>query len=380
MANSAKKNKRKLRVLGLLSHCSRIDGKILYHGVDYARVINPLLYLDCEVSIRLDPFIPNPDIRDDCDKSFQTMREIMEYYDVVIYSYTVNPDWYVAIAFHAEKFGAKLICEIDDNIWEVPERSGVYDTYREGSQGREIIEAQVKNSKFVCTTKQKTAYAIAKHCAIPVSRIHKNPNYIDLTVYNASKIDRKDDGKIRICYFGTNTHYDDIAANPGLVEAMDDLIKKYDNLELFTIGFFLPELKNRWKKHYFSMVGDQDVYSWANNLWVKVMSMSDIAIAPLLVSNFTRCKSNIKYLECAAAKMPVVAQDIDQYRNIIVNGFNGFLASTKQQWFDYLNDLIVDADYRKRIGESGYQTIVDNHQIQDNYKKFQDYLLTVDKS
>jgi glycosyltransferase involved in cell wall biosynthesis len=168
--------------------------------------------------------------------------------------------------------------------------------------------------------------------------------------------------------------------NEGLVKAVDRLIKKYDNLEIFTIGFFLPELKNRWKKHYFSMVGDRDVYSWAKNLWVKIMSMSDIAIAPLLVSNFTRCKSNIKYLECAAAKMPVVAQEIDQYHEIIKNGENGYLASTEQQWFDYLDALISDKELRKRIGEAGYQTIVDQHQIQNNYKKFQDYLLSVDKN
>ena len=372
-----------IKVLGLLSHSSRIDGNPVYHGVDYARIINPLLYLDkdlVEVSIRINPFEYDPSIRDDCKNNFQTMQEIMEYYDVVLYSYTINPDWYVNVAFHAEKFGAKLICEIDDNIWEVPQRSGVYDAYKPGSPGRQIVEAQIQNSKFISTTKSLTAYAIAKNCSVPVGSIFKNPNYIDLTVYDASKIKRKVDDKIRICYFGTNTHYDDIAMNDGLVKAVDKLIKKYDNLEIFTIGFFLPELKSRWKKHYFSMVGDRDVYSWARNLWVKIMSMSDIAIAPLLVSGFTRCKSNIKYLECAAAKMPVVAQKIDQYSEVIKNGKNGYLATTQKEWFDYLEGLIVDKELRKKVGEAGYQTIVDGHQIQNNYEKFQDYLIAVDKN
>lgn len=371
-----------LRILGLLSHSYLFDKKIIVHGVDYARVVNPLLYLEkdkVEVSIRLNPLDHTSQIRDDCERNFTTMWEIMEYYDIVLYSYTINPDWYINVAFHADKFGAKVICEIDDNIWEVPQRSGVYDAYKPGSPGRHIIEAQVRNSKYICTTKARTSYAIAKHCKIPVSRIFKNPNYIDLSVYDASKIKRKDDDKIRICYFGTNTHYDDIAANKGLIKALDRLVDKYDNLEIFTIGFFLPELKKRWKKHYFSMVGDKDVYSWAKNLWVKIMSMSDIAIAPLLVSNFTRCKSNIKYLECAAAKMPVVAQDIDQYKEIIKNGENGFLAKTEEEWFRYLDDLITDEEYRRRIGEAGYQTIVDGYQIQNNYKPFQDYLLRVDK-
>ena len=373
---------RKIKVLGLLSHGNKIDGKIIYHGVDYARIINPLLHLDkdkFEVSLRLNPLEINPEIRDDCPTGFQRMKGVMEYFDIVLYSYTINPDWYINIAFHAFKFGAKVICEIDDNIWEVPQRSGVYEAYKKGSKGREVVEAQIQNNRYVSTTKSKTAYAIAKHAEVPVSRINVNGNFIDLDVYDASKIKRKKDDKIRICYFGTNTHFDDIARNDGLVKALDKLIKKYDNLEIFTIGFFLPELKDRWKKHYFSMVGDKDVYSWARNLWVKIMSMSDIAIAPLLVSNFTSCKSNIKYLECAAAKMPTVAQKIDQYEAVIKNGKNGYLASTEKEWFKYLEDLIVDEKLRKKIGEAGYQTIVKDHQIQNNYKKFQDYLIAVDK-
>ena len=35
-----------IKVLGLLSHASVINGETLYHGVDYARIINPLVYLD----------------------------------------------------------------------------------------------------------------------------------------------------------------------------------------------------------------------------------------------------------------------------------------------------------------------------------------------
>jgi len=372
----------KIKILGLLSHSNKLDKYTIVHGVDYARIVNPLLYLDSdkfEVSIRLIPKDRFGQIRDDFKGNFVNNESAIKYYDIVMFSYTVSIEWYLQTAFFAEKHGTKVIFEIDDNIWEVPVRSGAYKSFHKGSQDLATIEAEVRNSRWIVTTKAKTSYAIAKNCNIPLDRITLNPNYIDLTVYDESKIKREKDNKTRICYFGTNTHFDDISRNDGLVKALDRLFDEHDNLELFTTGFFLPEMKNRWKKHYFSLTGDRDVYSWADKLWVKVMSMSDIAIAPLLESNFTRCKSNIKYLECAAAKKPVVAQKIDQYEKSITNGRDGYLAYNERTWYEYLKELIVNVDKRKEIGEAGYQNIVDNWQIQNNYKKFQDFLISVDK-
>lgn len=372
----------KIKILGLLSHSQKIDDHFLVHGVDYARISNPLRYLDndkFEVSIRMKAKDRFGLIRDDFRGNFVNLESAIKYYDIVLLSYTVSIPLYLEIAFFCEKHGTKLILELDDNIWEVPVRSGAYKSFHPGSPDLETIEAEVRNSQWIVTTKAKTSYAIAKHCNIPLDRITLNPNYIDLTVYDASKIKRVKDDKIRICYFGTNTHFDDIAGNEGFVKALDRLFKEHDNLQLFTTGFFLPEMKSLWKKHYFSMTGDRDVLSWADKLWVKIMSMSDIAVAPLLESNFTRCKSNIKYLECSAAKLPTVAQKIDQYEKSISNGVDGYLAHNERTWYEYLKELIVNVDKRKEIGQAAYQNIVDNWQIQNNYQKFQDFLISVDK-
>lgn len=372
----------KITVLGLLSHSSTLEEHKLIHGVDLARIVNPLLYLDpekFEVSLRMDALKYEPLIRDDNKKNFINWRGVASYYDIIFYSYTVSPQWYVNMAFHAEKFGSTVIMDIDDNIWEVPARSGAYDAFHPGSPEIQVVEAQIANNKYLVTTKELTKKSISRHTGAPVEKFYVNPNYIDLKMYDASRIERKADDKIRICYFGTNTHFDDIANNRNLVRAIDKLILKYDNLEIFTIGFFLPELKTRWKKHYFSMTGDRDVYGWAKNLWVQIMSMADIAIAPLLVTNFTSCKSNIKYLECAAAKKPTVCQKIDQYESTITNGVDGYLAETEDEWFEYLDGLIASKELREKVGNAAYKNIVDNHQIQNNHKKFEDYLTFVDK-
>jgi glycosyltransferase involved in cell wall biosynthesis len=366
-----------IRVLGLLSHSQMLDEYRTVHGVDYARVINPLRYLPenlFKVSLRLNPFRHDPTIRDDNPLGYLDWQTLMMDYDVVLYSYTVVTDWYVMVAFHAMKAGVKLICDIDDNVWEVPKRSGAYESFHRGAEDLATVEAQLRNQQYIMTTQQKTAYAIADHAGLDKGSIFKYPNYIDLSVYNPDKINRVDDGKIRICYFGTNTHFDDLAENRGFLGGMDRIMREHPNVEFFTIGFYLHELKVRWKKQYFSMTGDRDVYSWANNLWVKIMNMSDIAVCPLLVDNFTRSKSNIKYLECAAGKKPVVAQKIDQYQATIQHGYDGFLAETEEEWYKSLKDLVVDKEYRQQIGETALLTIKSKHQIQNNTLPMQMYL------
>jgi hypothetical protein len=58
---------------------------------------------------------------------------------------------------------------------------------------------------------------------------------------------------------------------------------------------------------------------------------------------------------------------------------DGYLAHNERTWYEYLKELIVNVDKRKKIGQAAYQNIVDNWQIQNNYKKFQDFLISVDK-
>jgi glycosyltransferase involved in cell wall biosynthesis len=51
----------------------------------------------------------------------------------------------------------------------------------------------------------------------------------------------------------------------------------------------------------------------------------DIGIAPLVDCNFNRSKSNLRWLEYSALKIPTVATDISHFRQTVRNGEDGFL-------------------------------------------------------
>lgn len=355
----------------------------MVHGVDYARTINPLIYLDPEkfaVTILTEPFNNKTAIRDDNKKQFDRWSLLMNYYDIVYMPYVYGIEYFMAIGFNCDKYETKLVVDIDDNIWNVPVRSGAYEDFHPGSQALDVVGKILSHQQFVTVSTLGVKYAVQKNALVSFDKMHIFKNYIDSSVYDYKKIKRVADDKIRIAYYGTNTHFDDLAANRGFIKAMDRLMKEFPNLELFTTGFFLPEFKTKYKKQYFSLIGDHDFYSWAKELYVQVANMADIAITPLLEGPFTKCKSNIKYLECSLAGLPVVSQDIVQYRQVVYDDANGYLASTEEEWYSKLKLLILHKETRDRIGKAAQNFVLDNYELKSHHHEYEEYFDSVDKT
>jgi glycosyltransferase involved in cell wall biosynthesis len=89
------------------------------------------------------------------------------------------------------------------------------------------------------------------------------------------------------------------------------------------------------------------------------MGRMDIVLAPLEAGNvFCRAKSEIKFVEAGALALPVVASDIDPYRDAISHGRNGFLVSNEKQWTQALSRLIQDRALCSTIGQAARETVL----------------------
>jgi glycosyltransferase involved in cell wall biosynthesis len=96
--------------------------------------------------------------------------------------------------------------------------------------------------------------------------------------------------------------------------------------------------------------------------WFRLMARMDIALAPLEMNNvFCRAKSEIKFVEAGALGLPVVASNIDPYRDSMSEGRNGFLASDEKEWTQALTALIQDAQLRTDLGEAARQTVMQSY-------------------
>jgi glycosyltransferase involved in cell wall biosynthesis len=150
---------------------------------------------------------------------------------------------------------------------------------------------------------------------------------------------------------GTATHDVDFLE---AAAALEEVLDRFADVELQITGpLVLPRSLRRFQER----VRHYPLTDWRS--WFESMSEMDIALAPLEMNNiFCRAKSEIKYIEAGALGLPVVASDIDPFRDSITRGRDGFLAANKAEWIRALTSLIEQPKLRAQIGEDARQTIL----------------------
>ena len=365
---------RPIRILGCETHWKTNGEKIVTSGVDFARIVLPLQELsknpDFEVKIVKDPFKDNN----------ETWDSLTKYYDIIYSSYIDSPEGYINMKIQADKNNCKVVVDLDDDLWEIPKASPVYETYHIGSFPLDVVSKVLEDAEYVTTTNSHLKYDIIKYCGKQHNQIKVLPNCIDLGMYDKDTIPEVKRDKIVIGFFGSNTHVVDIMM-PEYINAIERLCKEFPNVEYRTIGLFLPHIKTKLGSQYSFLLGQSDVYAWASTLWPKMMSECDIFTAPLLNTNFSKCKSQIKALEIGAGQKPAVFSDIRQYKEIIHNGENGYLASTEYDWYRYLKELVISEQKRREIGKNLYDKVKRDWQMKKGVSLYRDYFKSlVDKT
>ncbi|MBU0762801.1 MAG: glycosyltransferase, partial [Candidatus Altiarchaeota archaeon] len=89
----------------------------------------------------------------------------------------------------------------------------------------------------------------------------------------------------------------------------------------------------------------------------------DIALAPLRDSDFNRAKSNLRWLEYSALKIPTVASNVEPFR-CIEDQKTGLLVTEPGEWENAISELIEDQSKRKMIGENAYHEVKKNFNVE----------------
>ena len=151
-------------------------------------------------------------------------------------------------------------------------------------------------------------------------------------------------GPVRIGYFsGTDTHtYDWLHVEPALVQAM----QRHPDVELW-LGGHLPD--SAALAPFADRIRRFPVLPWTE--LPDVLRDLDVNLAPLEPGKvFNEAKSAIKWLEAALTATPTIASPTEPYREAIVDGENGLLADTPEEWVEAVERLVGDAEARERIG------------------------------
>jgi glycosyltransferase involved in cell wall biosynthesis len=103
--------------------------------------------------------------------------------------------------------------------------------------------------------------------------------------------------------------------------------------------------------------------SWTLAREVELFSTCDVGVYPLTDDEWSRGKCGFKAIQFMACGVPVVASAVGVNRDIIVDGVNGFLATTPQEWVEKLGRLLVDPALRARFAAAGRKTVEERYSL-----------------
>lgn len=252
-----------------------------------------------------------------------------------------------------------------------PKDAFIIDLWKDGEREfdvkRNILDARytqytVANADVVTCTTVELGKQLRKYR--PKGEIAVMPNLVDTSRFLPMK--PNDTDEIRIGWQGGDAHFLDLLQ---IMPAIDKVFEKHKNAKFVTMGGYFPSLFSGelYKGRYEHI----DWHSDINTYPLRVRDMKcDIMIAPLIKDRFNDCKSELKWLEYSALKVPGVYSKT-VYGNEVKHGKTGLIADSVGEWEKYLNELIENKDLRKEIADKAYTRVSTYHNLNaaDCYKE-----------
>jgi O-antigen biosynthesis protein len=212
------------------------------------------------------------------------------------------------------------------------------------------LGAFILKDLYVKTCTTTTAY-LAEKLKGYEKQVFVVPNKLsneDLEIVNQIKEAKQLQAKsyeLKMGYFsGTASHNKDFAT---ITNPLLKILEKYSNTELIVAGPLevSPEF-NQFQGRIIRLPYANRRKHFEN------IAQVDINLAPLEMNNpFCEAKSELKFFEAGILGVPTVAVVNETYRKAIEDGVDGFLASDENEWFEKIEKLITDGDFRKSMGE-----------------------------
>jgi glycosyltransferase involved in cell wall biosynthesis len=268
--------------------------------------------------------------------------------------------------FETKKKYVPIVLDIDDNVHATRPYNPGYRSFHPNSPHLtwNMKSLGVFDAITVSTEELKEFYSKFTD----KEKIYVLPNSLDFDerdrIYNQkfdSELFKKKEGEIRIGWTGSAAHWENLKH---IENAIVEIMKKYPQTTFYYTGLFGDLWKNEELKDRFHHVNWADLDKWP--ILNREVNF-DIAIAPLADNDFNRAKSNLRVLEYASARFPVVCSPVRPY-----NCFKGeeevLFAREDYEWFDQIEKLVLDAELRNKLSTNLYTRCKKEFDINTNYK------------
>ena len=159
-----------------------------------------------------------------------------------------------------------------------------------------------------------------------------------------------------------------------MLPTLNELAKKYGKKLAFKIlarQSLYEDLQSENKR----MLGDSRIYDGQfvpYERYEQELYTSDIALLPLQDNKFNRAKSDLKFLECAAAGVAALASPV-AYSEVIKDGENGFIFYDMKEFAQKLETLIENREKRREMTTAAYEYVKHNRLMSQHYEERLDW-------
>lgn len=169
-----------------------------------------------------------------------------------------------------------------------------------------------------------------------------------------AKGNKPDSGEITIGYFSGSAGHDkdfETIKNP-LIKIME----KYPKVRLLLAGSL--KISDDLKRYEDRI--DRKTFANRKKHFQNIQE-TDINIVPLEDNDFCAAKSELKFFEAGILEVPTVAFDNGTFKKATDNGDCGLLAADENQWFEKMEVLIRNKNFRNEIGKKARQKTLENY-------------------
>ncbi|WP_242927773.1 glycosyltransferase family 4 protein [Pontibacter vulgaris] len=137
------------------------------------------------------------------------------------------------------------------------------------------------------------------------------------------------------------------------------LEEKYD-FDFLVIADTVPELK----------LGSFKYKVWQKETEIEDLLSFNIGVMPLPDTDWAKGKCAFKALQYMALGIPAVVSEVGANTTAVPHGTTGFVCSSQQDWYTYLEQLLLNPELRTQIGKAGQLWVEENYSTKAHQKTF----------
>lgn len=315
-----------------------------------------------------------------CQSEMRTLLELIPKSDLLVLGRQAEWNETVEkIVKTAKDNNVPTVFDLDDLIFDkkylklVTESIGEENNLEFWNRLFDVVNGTGRNvDGFILTNEflaKKVKNTFKKKCGVIRNSINQEQIMVSKLSEKIKKYKRKNE--FIIGYFGGSpTHQKDFEmAAPEIMR----FLKDYDNTKLKVVGYmkFGEEAKRLLEdgKIQFSPFVDFRKLQY-------LMAMVDVNIAPLVVNDFTNCKSELKFFEAAIVSTTTIASPTYTFKKTITDGENGFLAQPGE-WYGKLEYLYKHPEINRKVARRAKEYAFNHYcgkeflsEIEETYDSF----------